>query len=394
MAAKCYMVIKDCFKQRRAGAINADRIRGVALILILVSLVAHIFVSCSDPAGPATPNTGLEWTTAPPEEHGFDPTLLDTLTQKIKVRTFGRITSLLIVRNGYLVYEEYFRGYTRDSLVNIYSCTKSVASALMGIAIGEGSIGGVNDRLFDYLDGYTLFPHGAQDSLARESITLEHLLTMTAGFSWEEMDVPYGSSGNSYNQMVLRNDWVQYTLNQPVVFQPGTTFEYNTGLSGLMAVILENSTGQRVDDYAREKLLSKIGIKRCVWEMTPREIPVTGNGLRLKPRDMAKFGWLYSQNGVWKGDTVVPSWWVQASHQPHVTFMDGRAYGYQWWLAPFTDDQGNPIMMPYALGYGHQHIIVPPIYDMVIVITANNKQDFPDSYILEIIDHIGEAFTP
>jgi CubicO group peptidase (beta-lactamase class C family) len=375
---------------------NTGRIREVALFLILVSLISQLFVSCgSDPAGPATPaESGFEWTAAPPEEHGFDPALLDTLTNRANTFTYGRITSLLIVRNGYLVYEEYFRGYVRDSLVNTHSCTKSVASALIGIAIAEGNIGGAGDRLFDYLDGYTLFPNGTQDSLARESITLEHLLTMTAGFSWEEMDVPYGNPGNSYNDMIDSDDWIQFTLNQPVDSQPGTTFEYNTGLSGLMAVVLRNSTGQRVDDYAREKLFRPIGINACVWRMSPKNIPMTGGHLRLRPRDMAKFGWLYCQNGVWLGDTVVPSSWVQASHQPHVTLQDGRRYGYQWWLGTQTDDQGNPFYTPYALGYGHQHIITVPIYNMVIVITANNRQDFPDTVILEIIELIGQAFTP
>ncbi len=389
------MVIKDNFKQREIGATNSRRIREMAPILILLYLIAHFVISCGDdPSSPVTPETGFEWTNAPPEEHGFDPYLLDTLTQKISARTFGRITSLLIVRNGYLVYEEYFRGYTRDSLVDIYSCTKSVASALMGIAIDEGSIGGVDDRLFDYLDGYNLFPHGSQDSVYRESMTLEHLLTMTSGFSWEEMDIRYGEPGNIYNEMVNSEDWIQFTLDRPVEFEPGATFEYNTGLSGLMAVVLQNSTGQRADDYARDKLFRRIGINKYSWRMTPKGLPMTGNGLKLRPRDMAKFGWLYSQKGVFNGDTVVPSWWVQASHQPHFNLPDGRSYGYQWWLAPLADDPGNPIMMPYAMGYGHQHIIVPPVYDLVIVITADNRQDFPDSYILDIISHIGDAFTP
>ncbi|MEE9442083.1 MAG: serine hydrolase [candidate division Zixibacteria bacterium] len=393
------MAVKDKFKQPRIRTMNTRRIREVALMLILLSLISYLFVSCGsdskDPVGPVNPpDTGFEWTIAPPEEHGFDPALLDTLTDRINSGNLGRITSLLIARSGNLVYEQYFRGYELNNLVSIYSCTKSVTSALMGIAIGEESIGGVDDRLFDYLDGYTLFPPDMIDSLNREGITLEHLLTMTAGFSWKELEVPYGDTGNSYNKMVNSDNWIQFVLNQPIVSEPGTTFEYSTGLSGLMAVILENSTGQQVDDYAREKIFRHIGIDTCVWRMSPRGIPMTGSGLKLRPRDMAKFGWLYSQNGVWDGDTIVPSWWVQASHQIHSTSPNGREYGYQWWLVQFTDDQGNPFYMPYALGYGGQHIFVPPVYDMVIVVTADDDQNVSSNYILEIIDRIDQAFTP
>ena len=385
------MILKDDLKLLRTGKL--------VLILILLSLISCLFVSCGkdskNPVSPGiTPLNPFEWTVVAPAEQGFDSDLLDTLTEKIYFGQFGRITSLLIVRNGYLAYEEYFRGKDSADLVQIYSCTKSVVSALMGIAINKGSIGGVDDRLFDYLDGYTLFPSGTDDSLHRENLTVEHLLTMTAGFSWEEWDIPYGQSTNSYTRMVNSDNWIQYTLNQPVVHSPGTTFEYNTGLSGLMAVILRNSTGQRVDHYARDKLFHYIGIDTCIWRLSPMGVHMTGNGLELRPRDMAKFGWLYAQNGVWEGRTVVPSSWIQESFQQHTTFPNGLAYGYQRWMAPITDSQGNPIHIPYALGWGGQFIFVSQENNLVIVITANDDINVYDSYIDEIMNLIGQAFTP
>jgi CubicO group peptidase (beta-lactamase class C family) len=380
---------------------ESDRIRGgrqLTLIAILAMLLPALMLSCgddsSDPVGPVTPtDSGFTWTTAAPEDHGLDPDILDTLTAKISGHQLGGITSVLIVKDGYLVYEEYFRDVEQGDAVQIYSCTKSISAALIGIAIGEGAIGGVNDRLFDYMDGYDLFIPSNNDSLLREALTIKHLLTMTAGFKWEELDIRYGSLDNSYTQMTNSDDYVQFTLNQPITSEPGTHWEYSTGLSGLMAVIIENATGQRIDAYAKEKLFEPIGIQWSRWEFSPTGVPITGNRLWLTPRDMAKFGWLYSRHGVWDGDTIVPSSWVEESHQPHVDLGGGRAYGYQWWMATMTDHQGNPLYMPYALGYHGQHIIVPPVYDMVIVVTAEDQQ-VADNYIGDVLDLIGQAFTP
>ena len=371
----------------------------IIVAFILISFLPFALVSCSKEDSISAPDpvvpqqVPFKWTSAPPSEHGFDPVILDTLTERISSRALGRISSLLIVRNGHLVYEEYFRGNDRYDLVKVYSCTKSVASALVGIAIGEGAVSGVDDRLFDYLDGYVLFPDNRHDSAYRENLTLEHLLTMTAGFSWDELEFPYGHPENSYTQMVGSNDWIQFTLNQQITSEPGSSFAYNTGLSGIMAVIIENSTGQRVDTYAREKLFEHIGIDTCIWRMTPSDVPMTGSGLELRPRDMAKFGWLYAQNGVWDGDTIVPSSWVQSCIQPFSTLPDGRGYGYQWWLLPITDDDNQPLTIPYALGYGDQHIFFVSSYDLVIVITAENFQSQPYTYILEILELIGDALV-
>lgn len=367
--------------------------------IVLITLTSVALVSCgddsNDPIGPIIPSPDdFEWTVASPSAHGFDSLALDSLTQRLASGDLGRITSLLIARDSVLVYEEYFRGHDQNDLVPIYSCTKSICAAAVGIAINEGYIPGVDVRLFDYMDGYDLFPDGLNDSLNREAITLEHLLTMTAGFNWDEMGSPYGSAENTYNQMVSTNDYIQFTLNRRVSYAPGTRWEYNTGLSGFMAVVIQNATGVPIHQYVENKIFQYIGIDTCIWRTTPTGVTMTGNGLQLRPRDMAKFGRLYSQSGKWKGASVIPSTWVEQSLAPHVQIGDGRAYGYQWWMAPVTDDNNQQFYMPYALGYGDQHIFVPPVYDLVIVITADNDQDVPPEYIPEIVTTIGNAFTP
>ena len=121
---------------------------------------------------------------------------------------------------------------------------------------------------------------------------------------------------------------------------------------------------------------------------------MTGNGIKLRPRDMAKFGWLCSQHGVWQGDTIVPPAWVETSCQRHVSFSPNQGYGYQWWVAAMSDDEGGVFDTPYALGWGGQHILVPPIYDIVIVVTADDDQEVSSQYIGDVIGLIGEAFTP
>jgi CubicO group peptidase (beta-lactamase class C family) len=374
-------------------------VRQSAPIFILALLTLALLLSCgsdsSNPTGSGIPRES-NWETAPPEQLGFDPVQLEALTTRVYSGNLGRITSVLIVRDGYLVYEEYFRGTQSTDLVNVYSVTKSVSASLMGIAIDNGYIpDGVNARLFDYLEGYSLFPPGNNDSLYREALTLENLLTMRAGFTWDESSMPYGDPENSYNNMIQSDNWIQYTLNQSVSSQPGTEFAYNTGLSGLMAVVLEQSVGQRADMYADRKLFRKIGIDTCEWRMTPSGLPMTGSGLKMRPRDMAKFGWLFAQDGRWDGVPVVPEWWVQASHQAITELPDGRGYGYQWWLSPpLADEQDNPIRIPFALGWGGQHILVVPVYGLVIVVTADDDQSVSGSPILEIMERIGAAFTP
>ncbi|HEQ97916.1 MAG TPA: class C beta-lactamase-related serine hydrolase [candidate division Zixibacteria bacterium] len=388
-----YMFIKRNAKLLPSRTGNGIKARQIPITIIPALIILSVFLSCSgsnNSTGP-DPSNGFEWTTAPPEEYGFDPDLLDTLTEHLTSGYLGRVTSVLIVRDKYLIYEEYFRGNDRNDAVSIYSCTKSISSALLGIAIGEGHIPGADAHLLDYLEDYDCYPPTMMDSLGRESLTIEHMLTMTAGFAWDEFSYPYGSVHNSYTQMVATDDWIQFTLDQPMTSKPGNTFAYNTGLSGFMAIVLEKSTGQSVESYAREKLFDPIGIGTCTWRYDPKGNPVTGNGIRMKPRDMAKFGWLYSQNGVWDGDTIVPNWWVEESLKPYTEFGDGRAYGYQWWMATVTDGQENSFYMPYAMGWGGQHIFVPPVLNLVIVVTGDDDIYINSNYIAGILDLIGQA---
>ncbi len=331
-----------------------------ARLLLAASLFSPL-VSCDD--SPTDSLATHQWPIASAESQGLDPDILDTLTTRLGEGRFGRISSLLIVRHGYLVYEEYFRGYDRDRLHPVYSVTKSVTSALIGIALQEGRIASTDTRLLDFFPEY---PTLANMSEAKRQITLRHVLQMQAGFVWDEWSTPYGTPNNPTTRLVQSSDWVKFVLDLPMAGVPGATFTYNSGCTMLLSGVLRNRTGMNARSYARRVLFDRLGISRYTWETGPNDITNTGWGLSLRPRDMAKFGYLYLKDGVWRNRQVVSRDWIDRSTQPHVRFTDGGGYGFQWWLF----DSGSERLAPYAAGWGGQYIFVIPERDMVAVSTA------------------------
>ncbi len=331
----------------------------VAIRLLLACLFCPL-VSCGD--SPTDSPATHEWRVASAESQGLNPDILDSLTIRLREGRFGLISSLVIVRHGYLVYEEYFRGYDIDRLHPVYSVTKSVTSALIGIALEQGRISGTDVRLLDFFPEY---PTLANMSEAKRQITLHHVLTMSAGFVWDELSTPYGSPSNPTTRLVQSSDWVKFVLDLPMAGVPGATFTYNSGCTILLSGVLKSRTGMSARSYARQVLFNRLGISRYSWETGPNDITNTGSGLSLRPRDMAKFGYLYLRDGVWRSRQVVSRDWIDRSTQPHIRFAEGGGYGLHWWLS----DSGTELA-PYAAGWGGQYIIVIPERDMVVVSTA------------------------
>lgn len=322
-----------------------------ALILALLPVRPAAHAQSGRPYWPTA-----AWQTTTPEAQGMDSNQLAAMLETIAAGPIA-IDSVLVVRHGYLVLEAYRAPYTAAEKHVIYSCTKSVTSALIGIAIEEGAIGGVQDRVLDY------FPDRRVDNLddAKQSLTLEHLLTMSSGLDWRG-----GMSEDTFGEMRRSRDWVQFVLDRPLVHSPGTTYTYNTGGSHLLAAILRHATGQSVLDYARDRLFGPLGITAVTWPVDSQGIHTGGSGLMLTPRDMAKFGYLYLNGGAWDGQQIVPADWVATSTQAHIAaggqwLSDG--YGYQWWV----DDAGYVM----ALGWAGQYIVLVPSLDMVVVFTSD-----------------------
>lgn len=295
------------------------------------------------------------WATSTPEAQGMDSAALAALPQRIADEKLN-IHSVLVIRNGYLVMEAYHFPYTADMQHNIYSSTKSVTSALVGIAIDQEFMEGVDQPILDFFPDRTI----ANLDAVKESITLENVLTMSSGLEWTPDNMDMTQLNAEYNSL----DWVQYTLDKPMADPPGTHFVYNSGGSHLLAAAVEQATGQDLLTFAHTNLFDPLGITSADWFLIdPHGTPFGGTGLRMTPRDMAKFGYLYLHNGEWDGQQIISSAWVTASTQsaiPTRPITDG--YGYQWWV----DSKGYYM----TAGYGGQHIMVDPAQNLVVVFTS------------------------
>jgi CubicO group peptidase (beta-lactamase class C family) len=270
------------------------------------------------------------------------------------------VDGLLVVRNGHTVVEAYYPPYGPGSRHSTASVGKSFTGALVGIAIREGYIEGVDQQVADFFPDH---PDWQSDPL-RQAMTIEHLLTMTSGLDWPESAVSYGSARNVMRQMMRSWDWVQFVLDRPVAAAPGTTFNYSSGGSHLLSAIVGEATGMRTISFARQYLFEPLGIAPGRWMSDPQGIAFGAGGVRLKPRDMAKLGQLYLQGGVWGGKQIVPAEWVEASIAPQVHAHGAASYyGYQWWV------RGSGIFA--AHGYRGQRIFVVPHLQMVVVFTVD-----------------------
>jgi CubicO group peptidase (beta-lactamase class C family)/cbb3-type cytochrome oxidase subunit 3 len=301
-----------------------------------------------------------EWRTSTPEEQGMDSEQLLSMIQFLKDQK-SKIHSIVIIRNGYLVLNANFYPYNEDLIHTLQSSTKSVLSALIGISLTEGKITDIQNKVLPYFSDKTI---DNTDPLKQE-ITIQNLLTMTAGFDWQESSVPYGQNGNSYTQATQEEDPLQFELNHPMKEKPGVTFNYNTGATDILSAILEKANGISTVEYAKSKLFEPIGIKESNWSQYKSGNYLGGAGLYLKPMDMARIGYLFLNNGDWKGNQIISKDWVKESTRVHVksNMYLGRDYGYLWWMSNNNGFSAN--------GSGGQTINVLPDQNMVVVTTGS-----------------------
>ena len=353
-------------------------------------LFIFTIISCEkdDSGSFISPGPISSWQTAPPETQSLNGTYFVSMINHVNSGEFGNIKSILIARNNYLVFEKYFNGAERDQLHILYSVTKSVTSVATGIAITKENNFTVDDKISNYFPGYSSY----FDSL-KSQITIKNVLTMSAGFQWNELSIPYSDPNNDFNKMFASSDEIGYVLQKNVVNTPGTKFTYNTGLPLLQSVILASSTGMSVDEYTNQNLFDKLGISNWSWNSFPDEVTNTGSGLSLRPIDLALIGQLLLNNGIWNSEQVVKQEWIDESTQNSINVNPYYNYGYYWWR--FSDS--NPVIskLPvnnlfFGWGYSDQFLFVVPVYNMLIVITAdNNENDFPVFDILK--DYIFQA---
>lgn len=320
--------------------------------------------------------TPSDWPTAAPDEHGLDGERLAGWMASLRADNPGNLHAVLVVRDGVLVHEAYLEGpdenwgqplgqvtFDEDRLHDLRSVTKSVTSALVGMALRKRRGHAVDRPLLDLLD-----VEPAAEARAKRRIELEHALTMTAGLAWDE-SMSYASGENSEIRMIRSPDPVQYVLDQPVAHPPGEHFEYSGGMTQLLAAVVEEQAGRSLDAFAERELFRPLGIRRFEWHEHGDGSSSAASGLRLRPRDLAKFGWLFLNEGRWGKRQVVPAEWVAASLEARVDAYPARSYGYQWWVGHYQ--RGDERMdVPTAMGNGGQRIFLIERLGLLVVVAA------------------------
>ncbi|MNW54063.1 beta-lactam binding protein AmpH [compost metagenome] len=286
------------------------------------------------------------------------------------------LRSCLISQQGTLNFEYYRNQHTVTELAKINSCTKSILSSLICIAMDKGLLPQSDTPITAF------FPQLKMDNDARkQEITLEHLLTMSSGFNWTE----FGGQ-KSFPLMTKSPHWTNFVLEQTLSDPPGTKMEYNSGNSQLLSAILVQTAGMSTARFAERYLFEPLGIETCNWEIDPQGIHTGGFGLWLRPSDMLKFGQLYLQQGTWNNKQLISRELVAQSVQPLIS-VDAPyrgSYGWHWW----TDSVSNPADMTsspatqyfYARGYGGQYVYIIPSLQTVVVLSDDKPKKKQYSY--------------
>ena len=317
------------------------------------------------------------------------------------------IHSILIAKEGKLVFEKYYQGYeylsnppgahgdsilySRDEQHYLASVTKSITSALVGIAINKGFISNLNDSVLDYLPQYAGIMTGA-----KAGITLKHLITMTSGLAWDETTYPYGDPRNNVTGLFIASDPVRYILQKSLISDPGTVFFYHSGATNVLAAIVEKTSGKDLAAFAEENLFTPLGITEYEWERFNSGICFASGGLHMKPRDLAKIGYLYLHNGSWGNQQLLTQNWIDESQFAWISTPGSpisEAYGYQWWVSRL-EVKGAMQSCFLAAGWGEQFLILLPQENLLIQFNCGyftdpktvDPLDLVENYILHAVN--------
>jgi CubicO group peptidase (beta-lactamase class C family) len=351
------------------------RCRVAAIGLAALVLASPARAQSAACGAPAPRDDG--WTVAAPAAVGFDPARLCGIPARVADGATN-IHAVLVVRHGKLVFEQYFAGederfgaplgqvsFDAETKHDLRSISKSVTSLLLGVALAHRKIASIDARVLDLLPEYADLR-----TAEKARIGLLDLLTMASGLAWEESTRPYTDPENSYIRTFWVPDFDRFVLEQPVETTPGERFNYNTGGTDLIGTIIQKATGQQIDVFAWVVLFEPLGITDFEW-LGGEGGPRAGDGLRLRPRDLAKPGQLVLQHGRWHGRQIVPAAWIKDSTAPQITATGALFYGYQWWLGRSLI-RHREIDWIAGSGLGGQRLYIVPREDLVVVVTAGN----------------------
>jgi CubicO group peptidase (beta-lactamase class C family)/outer membrane lipoprotein-sorting protein len=341
------------------------------------------------------------WATGSLTDAGMGTGPLVELMNQLLNRSDHLTHCVLIIKNGKLVFEEYFSGsdlvvnedtltrlilpegkyetkeagFDRDTLHFQASVTKSITSLLLGIALDRQLIRSVDEQMFSFFPEYS-----ALNTREKSDITIKHMLTMSSGIPWSESH-PYNDRRNYIFQLLAADDPLGYVLGLNLSASPGRRFTYNSGTTVLLGEIIRRTAKTSVENFAAEYLFAPLGISkyRMIDLPNAEDVFFGSSGLYLRPRDMAKIGQLYLQEGLWDNKRIVSSEWIHETFTDAVQFPPthqlqhfAESYGYQWWLGTYYTKDAKAYM---AAGFGGQFIVVLPEVEMVVVLTGGNWYD-------------------
>ena len=308
-----------------------------------VCLVLLLGIGAAAPGGPVV-DAGAR---APVETvPAFEPALA-------RVAELPRMRSILVSVDGELLVEQYFHGAVPHRAANLKSASKSIISVLVGIALDQGHLDGVDTTIDRFFPEYL-------DDPAKARITVEDLLTMRSGLET--------TSNRNYGRWVQSGNWVRHVLSRPLVSEPGSRMIYSTGNTHVLSALITRVSGMDTHSFARRYLGDPMGISVPRWTTDPQGIYFGGNEMSMTPRDMLAIGEMYLNCGRVGTRQIVSEEWVHTSIMPHATRTrrPDRAYGYGWWV---RDLYGYDAF--YAWGYGGQFIYVVPGLRLVTVMTSS-----------------------
>ncbi len=349
------------------------KMKGLISLLIIVFL--HL-ASVSSLFGQVFP--GNNWDQKSASEFDFDIRQFESMENEISTGVFGEIHSVVVIKDGFLAYENYFNGWHRDSLQSLQSITKSIIATYAGIAIQNEYIDVVDVPILPFFEDSFNVVNLTSNKTA---ISLRHLMTMQSEFEWED---GWNNPNNTWNEILgYRGDWYKKILDLPVTDSPGTSFQYQNGNPTLVTGLIQQASGQSIIEFAQNYLFEPLSITNYnFWQ---------GNGgpennghalIYLRPVDLAKIGYLYLNKGRWKSKQIIPEWYVEEATHPHIENAEENPfytydYGYFWWINPRFKDHNSSkdtekIFM--ARGAGGQNLIIWPEQNLICVITAWNLE--------------------
>lgn len=339
------------------------------------------------------------------EEVNIDSVLLKKAVDKINCGKYDEVHSMIIFKDGKLVFEEYFQGHRykwdganhhgewiswdKSTLHGAKSVSKSITSICIGIAIDKGFIESVHQSVFDYLPD-----HQYLKASGKERITIEHLLTMTSGLKWDEWGASLSSETNDIVGIWFQDkDPITFILEKPLINNPGTTFTYSGGNTIILGEIIKNASNMELDKFSEEYLFKPLKIDSSNWGLRYNNgVIEAGGGLEITPRDMAKIGVMFLNNGTFNGKQIISKQWIEKSTTLYSnnTNIDipghasgSHGYSYSWWLKSYKKS-GEEINMYHAVGWGGQEIIILPELNAVVVFTGGNY--IPNVKVIEILE--------